>query len=191
MIALISAFGIIILFFSVESKLRYGDDAKSFKTTEKDKRSTSYLGIVFGINFIVLISGFLINHYKIGLMFNHPLISFLGNLIMVAGLFIRIFATRTLKEYYTRTLKIQDNQKIVDFGLYKYLRHPGYLGVILLWTGAGLSANSYFVFIVVTLITIIVYHYRMNSEEEMLIEAFGEKYQNYKAKTWRLIPMIY
>lgn len=183
MITLISTFGIIIIFFSLESFFRYGEEAKSFKTTEKDKKSTSYLGLVFGINFIVLLSGFLINHYKIGLIFNSTLNSYIGNLIMIAGLFIRIYATRTLKEYYTRTLKIQDNQKIVDFGLYKYLRHPGYLGVILLWTGAGLSSNNYFVMLVVTLMTFIVYHYRMNSEEEMLIEAFGEKYRNYKTKT--------
>jgi protein-S-isoprenylcysteine O-methyltransferase Ste14 len=191
MITLISALGIIIIFFSLGAFLRYGDEAKNINSTEKDKKSTSYLGRVYVLNFIVLLSAFFLNHLKISILFNNPLVAFWGNLIMLIGLLIRVYATWSLKEYYTRTLKIQTNQKIVDFGLYRYLRHPGYLGSIMIWIGAGLSSNNYIVMLIVSLLTLIVYYYRIQSEEKMLIDAFGEEYKNYKIKTWRLIPLIY
>jgi protein-S-isoprenylcysteine O-methyltransferase Ste14 len=191
MITLISALGIIIIFFSVGAYLRYGQEAKNLKTTENDKKTTSYLGRVYVLNFIVLLSAFLLNHLKIFILFNNPMVAFWGNLVMLTGLSIRVFATWTLREYYTRTLKIQTNQKIIDFGFYRYLRHPGYLGSIMIWIGAGLSSNNYIVMIIVSSLTLIVYHFRMKSEEDLLIEGFGEEYKNYKKKTWRIIPFIY
>jgi len=110
---------------------------------------------------------------------------------MVTGLIIMIFATSTLKEYYTRTLKILSNQKIVKTGLYRFVRHPGYLGVIMMWIGAGISSDNYLILIGIMVISLPIYHYRMNSEEKMLLEAFGEEYQDYKKQTWRIIPLIY
>jgi protein-S-isoprenylcysteine O-methyltransferase Ste14 len=191
MISLISALGIILIFFTVGAFFRYGQEAKKVDTTDKDKKSTSYLGSVYVINVIILLSGFLLNHYKIFVLFDNSLIAFWGNFIMLIGLFIRVYATKTLKEYYTRILKVQTNQKIVDFGFYKYLRHPGYLGSIMIWIGAGLSSNNYIIMIIISFLTLVVYHYRMESEETMLIDAFGEAYKNYKKKSWRLIPFIY
>lgn len=189
--SLISALGILIIFFSLESFLRYGAEARSIKTDEKDKKSTSYLGLIFAVNFLLLECGFLLDDNGIGLVFHNLNLAFLGNLIMLTGLFLRVFATRTLKEYYTRTLKIQSNQKIIDFGLYHYIRHPGYLGVILIWLGAGLSSDSYIVLTLVSITTLLVYHYRMNSEEVMLTDAFGDDYKNYIKRTWRIIPRVY
>jgi len=191
MISLINALGIIIIFYVIESYLRYGKEAKSFKATEKDKNSTSYLMILIGLNTIALISGFLLDHLNIYVLFHNSWIGWCCNLIMVIGLFIRVTATRTLREYYTRTLKIQAHQKIIDIGFYRYLRHPGYLGVIMIWIGAGLSSHNYFVLVMISLMTFIAYHYRMNSEEKMLTEAFGEVYTLYKKRTWRIIPFIY
>ena len=190
-ISLIIALAILAIFFSVESSLRFGEEAKSMKTTEKDKKSTFWLGTMFGINVFILLSSFLLNHYRLFPLFHNQILTFSGTLIMLTGLFIRIMATRTLREYYTRTLKIQENQKVINTGLYRYIRHPGYLGVILIWTGAGISSDNYVGLISVLLITFSVYHYRMNSEEIMLTEAFGDDYRNYKKTTRRIIPFIY
>ena len=191
MLPLIIAIGLIIFFYSIESSLRYGKEARSFKTTEKDNNSTFYLKRLISLNTVIIPSAFLLNHYDICVLFNDPLLAISGNVIMVTGLLLRVFAVLTLKEYYTRTLKIQENQKIIDVGLYKHLRHPGYLGLIMIWTGAGLSSNNYLILLIVALLTLSAYHYRMNSEEKMLIEAFGDDYKNYMQRTWRIAPLIY
>lgn len=191
MVTLIIALGIIIIYFSIESFLRYGKEAKSLKAGEDDKSSTFYLSRVFALNAIILFCGFVLNHYSIAIIFTDSKFAFIGIIIMIIGLAIRITATQTLQSYYTRTLKIQANQKIIDCGLYKYLRHPGYLGVTMLWTGGGLASNNYLVLIFVTLLTLIVYHYRIRSEEMMLIDAFKEDYINYQKRTWKIFPFIY
>ncbi len=174
-----------------ESLFRYGAEAKSRETGEADKKSTSYLGKVFGINSFVLMSGFLLIRFARLHIFDMSVYAYLGNAIMIAGFLFRIFATRTLKEYYTRTLKIQSDQKVIYYGLYKYIRHPGYLGVMMLWVGASLASNNWLIFSIITLTSIIAYHYRMESEEEMLESAFGESYIEYKKRSWRLIPWVY
>jgi protein-S-isoprenylcysteine O-methyltransferase Ste14 len=191
MISLIIAFIIIMVFYLFEPFLRYGDEAKSREAGQEDKKSTIYLSRVFSINLLVLLSGFLLNQFTKLNIFDKLLYPYLGNLIMIIGLITRITATRTLKQYYTRTLKIQPNQKVIDFGLYKYLRHPGYLGIIMIWTGASIASNNWIIFVFVTLASILVYHYRIESEEKMLISAFGESYFNYKKRTWRLVPWLY
>ncbi|MGA3012915.1 MAG: isoprenylcysteine carboxylmethyltransferase family protein [Bacteroidales bacterium] len=191
MIPLKIALAICFIYLMIESQLRYGKEARSLKTTERDGKSTFYLRILIEVNLLLLLSGFLLNHYKICILFNNPNQAYLGNMIMVTGLIIRVFATKTLKEYYTRTLKIQSNQKIIKTGLYKFVRHPGYLGGIMMWAGAGISSDNYLIMIGIMMISLAIYHYRMNNEEKMLLEAFGEEYQNYKERTWRIIPLIY
>jgi len=71
------------------------------------------------------------------------------------------------------------------------IRNPGYSGDLLLWVGAGLAVSNWIVAVVITLVMFSSYRYRIQSEEHMLLATFGEDYQAYMAKTWRLIPLIY
>lgn len=190
-IPLIIALIIIVVFFFILSFFRYGKSAKSREAGKSDKKTTSFITIAVITNILVLEAAFVLDYFKLFLLFNNPKLAYIGNFLMITGLMIRIIATRTLREYYTRTLKIQTDQELIDSGLYKFVRHPGYLGVIMVWTGAGLSANNYLVLAIVFLSTIITYHYRMTNEEKMLIDAFGDVYRDYKKRTKRLIPLIY
>jgi len=186
-----SAFVIIDIYLIMGVFFRFGREAKKIKTTEKDKKSTPFIGIVYVFNIVILLATFLFERFHAGILFNNSQIAFWGNLIMVLGLFIRIYSVWTLKEFYTRTLIIQPNQRIIESGLYKSIRHPGYLGSIMVWLGAGISSNNYIVLILVTISTVLVYHYRMKNEEKMLIEAFGNDYADYIKRTKRLIPLVY
>jgi protein-S-isoprenylcysteine O-methyltransferase Ste14 len=190
-IPLITALILVIITRTLDPILRFGNEAKSIAKTEKDKNSTILLGILNIINLLLLISGFLLNHATIYILFSKIFIPSFGILIMITGFYIRVIAIKTLKEYYTRTLKIQSSQKVVDTGMYKYVRHPGYIGSILQWLGAGIASNNLIVLVLITITTFIVYHYRIQSEEKMLVEGLGDKYKDYMNRTKRLIPGIY
>ena len=71
------------------------------------------------------------------------------------------------------------------------IRHPGYSGVLLLWVGGGLAVSNWIAAMVTAPVMFASYRYRIESEESMLLAAFGTEYQAYAAKTWRLIPLIY
>jgi protein-S-isoprenylcysteine O-methyltransferase Ste14 len=75
--------------------------------------------------------------------------------------------------------------------LFDHIRHPGYLGTILIWGAAGLAMQNKIVFAVGTILILIAYFYRITNEEKMLENEFGEKYIDYKKHTWRLIPFIW
>ncbi len=184
---------IILVFITrfLDPLIRYGSEAKSLGRTENDQNSTSLLGILNIINILLLLSGFFYNRYTIFILFRNLYIPVLGNLILISGFLVRVIAIRTLKEFYTRTLKIQSGQNLVGTGMYKYIRHPGYVGSILQWLGAGIASNNIIVLSLITLTTLTVYHYRIISEEKMLTEGFGNIYKDYVKRTKKLIPGIY
>ena len=95
-----------------------------------------------------------------------------------------------LGKFYTRTLKVTENQSIVRAGPYRFIRHPGYLGSILIWSGVAASTTNWIVLLIVLIVMFGVYIYRIQSEEKMLISTNAD-YAEYRKQTWRLIPLIY
>ena len=187
MIQLIFAYLLLILFFSLESFLRKGKTAQSIDKTESDHKSTKFIGLSF---LIILIISIILNLLKIG-RFDNNRIAIAGLVIMVVGLLIRIWSMFTLSKYYTRTLITTKKQEIVRKGPYKIIRHPGYLGTILIWCACGLAMQNKIIFIIATILILIAYLYRIENEEKMLTKQFGEKYSDYKKHSWKLIPLIW
>jgi protein-S-isoprenylcysteine O-methyltransferase Ste14 len=110
---------------------------------------------------------------------------------MVVGLSIRIYSMRKLNKSYTRILQTTEQQKLYTGGLYKIIRHPGYLGTILIWIYFGFAIENYIVIFIAIPMTFISYTYRIKSEEKMLLNQFGQEYADYQKKSWRLIPYIW
>src|SRR5262245_12652866 len=94
---------------------------------------------------------------------------------MIGGLALRLWANQTLGQFYTSTLRIAERQRIIRQGPYKVLRHPGYGGLLLTWAGAGLATENWIAATIIILVMFISYHYRIISEEAMLLTAFGEQ----------------
>jgi protein-S-isoprenylcysteine O-methyltransferase len=95
-----------------------------------------------------------------------------------------------LGKFYTRTLKVVENQTIVREGPYRMIRHPGYLASILIWSGVAVSTQNWIVLVVVLIVMFSVYIYRIQTEEKMLVETNSD-YTQYQKNTWRLIPLVY
>ena len=66
----------------------------------------------------------------------------LGLVLEVASVGLRVWAMRTLQGHYAHTLRVVDDQPVVRDGPYRFVRHPGYLSVVLLWVGAALSSRT-------------------------------------------------
>ena len=92
--------------------------------------------------------------------------------------------------YLSRTIKVEENQKVIDKGLYSIVRHPMYFATLLLFLSMPLvlgSLISFFVFLIYPILIII----RIINEEKILEkELVG--YTEYKQKVkYRLIPFIW
>jgi protein-S-isoprenylcysteine O-methyltransferase Ste14 len=118
-------------------------------------------------------------------------VGWLGVTIMLSGLALRYWAARTLGNFYTRTLQVLNGHQIVTQAPYHVIRHPGYLGTMLMEVGAGLAVTNWIVLIVVTVSACSSRAYRIGAEEKMLNARFGQEYQTYADKTFKLVPFVY
>jgi protein-S-isoprenylcysteine O-methyltransferase Ste14 len=108
----------------------------------------------------------------------------------VAGLGLRAWSMRTLGESYSRTLRVEGAQQVVESGPYRFARHPGYAGSLLIWTGFALTSRSFAVVEVVGALLSVAYHRRVGAEEALLRRELPG-YVAYARRTRRLIPFVW
>ena len=114
-----------------------------------------------------------------------------GLTLLVAGLTIMLIGQATLKRSYSGTLVVRRDHKLVTHGIYRFTRHPIYLGAIIgLCIGIPLFALSLYGFPILSALIPIALN-RIRMEEAMLTEEYGEAYRSYRERTSKLIPLIY
>ena len=153
-----------------------------------DKHSAKLWDAANAIEPVGMIVGFTgIGHIQTGSIF----IGMLGLTLLFAGVAFRWAAINTLGKYFTGTVLIKGDHRLVRTGLYKHLRHPAYTGTLVAHLGLGLSFSNWFSLSPSVVPYFVAAMYRMRVEEEALIEAFGEEYITYSMNTKRLIPKVY
>jgi protein-S-isoprenylcysteine O-methyltransferase Ste14 len=115
---------------------------------------------------------------------------FLGLAMILAGVIIRFIAIFTLKRNFSGLLRIREGHTLVSHGIYQWVRHPAYLGAILLFLGIPVMFSSVFGFLVMFLLVPYLLH-RITLEERMMIERFGVEYQDYVRHSKKLIPFLF
>lgn len=92
--------------------------------------------------------------------------------------------------YLSRTVEVQENQKVVDTGLYGMVRHPMYMATVLLYLSMMLVLGSW-IGVVMMLFYPMILVFRIRNEEKVLEEGL-EGYVAYKKKVkYRMIPFIW
>jgi protein-S-isoprenylcysteine O-methyltransferase Ste14 len=84
------------------------------------------------------------------------------------------------------SLEIRETHALVTNGVYAHARHPMYLAFFLQGIGAALVICNWFAGLCCLGTIAILYAFRVNREEEMMLTAFGSKYENYCRTTKRL-----
>jgi protein-S-isoprenylcysteine O-methyltransferase Ste14 len=114
----------------------------------------------------------------------------LGVLVLVAGMVLRVWSMQTLAESYSRTLRVTNQQTVTERGPYRRVRHPGYLGSLLVWTGFALTSGSAAVVAAVVALVAPAYVHRIEAEERLL-ERDLPGYGDYRGRTARLVPRLW
>jgi protein-S-isoprenylcysteine O-methyltransferase Ste14 len=95
-----------------------------------------------------------------------------------------------LGKQYSADVTIQEGHQLVTKGLYRYIRHPRYLGVIALSIGVSCVFRS-LIGLVATVFFLSIILYRIKDEEALMHKEFGEEWEAYCKSSWRLLPYIY
>ena len=140
---------------------------------------------------LMFLSGFIIA----GLNYRYRWIE-MPNIVIIISTVLFIIAYilygEVLREntYLSRTIEVQENQKVIDTGLYGIVRHPMYAATILLFLTMPLILGSIISFIIFLVYPIII-NKRIKNEEQVL-EKDLEGYSEYKKKVkYKVIPFIW
>jgi protein-S-isoprenylcysteine O-methyltransferase Ste14 len=134
---------------------------------------------------------FLIGATKTGRIYHWNIFFASGIILIIIGLIIRVTSIMTLKRQFTYTVTKIENHQLIEKGLYNTIRHPGYLGQLIIFTGIATTLSNWLSILCMIVPVLLGYIYRMHVEEKFLIEQMGQKYLDYQKRTKRLIPMIY
>jgi protein-S-isoprenylcysteine O-methyltransferase Ste14 len=173
-------------FFEVFMNLR--QRSKNKVATSSDKSSLWWL---YGLITAGYALSFSIGATKIGRIYSWNSFFAFGMAMVVIGLTIRIHSILTLKRYFTYSVAKVENHELIETGLYKFIRHPGYLGQIIIFIGISTSISNWLSILVMVISITFGYLYRINVEERFMMEQMGDIYLDYQKRTKRLIPMIY
>ena len=113
-----------------------------------------------------------------------------GLATQAAGLGLRSWSMRALGRAYTRTLRAVEDQRVVEEGPYRFVRHPGYLGSLLIWLGFGLTSRNPLVVAAIAGVSGDAYRRRIAAEDRLLRRELPG-YGRYAERTSRLVPFIW
>ena len=142
--------------------------------------------------FIVSVLDFIFLQYL-----RFQVVALAGIFLYVIGAYVRLKSRLELKEKAkfdslaaTGKLQINKGHQLVKDGLYKHIRHPIYLGETLRNLGIVIVLTSVFGLFFIVVATVLLL-FRIEIEEKMLIETFGEDYREYRKNTKKIIPYVY
>jgi protein-S-isoprenylcysteine O-methyltransferase len=173
----------------VELLIRTPGAASSWRPGRSDRGTTAMI-------VVALVACWLIHPVRAGLGLVGPTLlppgwrwlCVVGLAVSVAGVGLRVWSMRTLGAAYSRTLRVGEEQDVVQSGPYLRVRHPGYTGSILALTGANLATGSWPAAAIASAILVTAYLIRIRAEERMLVSVFGERYRAYQRRSGRLLP---
>lgn len=112
-----------------------------------------------------------------------------GLIVFICGIIIRIWAIRSLGEYYSHMVRTIDQHKIIDTGPYRLLRHPAYAGMITAHLGIVVLYFNYITLLIFALLLVPSIIVRIFMEEKALFDIEG--YADFARDRKRIIPCVW
>ncbi len=115
----------------------------------------------------------------------------IGFVLLITGFSVSISARNALGANWIHGFEYQIKQKqtLTTTGIYKYIRHPIYIGLFFVLIGAELVAQS--LLFLSFLVMIFPFYIQAKREEKLLINYFGDAYKKYKSRTKMFIPFVW
>jgi protein-S-isoprenylcysteine O-methyltransferase Ste14 len=121
-------------------------------------------------------------------MFKSPPLGVVGLLIFLLGMSVAIWARVIIGKNWGMPMTKKKQPELVTAGIYSYIRHPIYSGLLTMILGSTLIINNSWLIVFVTALIYVIYS--ALTEEKNLTQEFGKKYLDYKRTTKMFIPYI-
>jgi protein-S-isoprenylcysteine O-methyltransferase Ste14 len=187
-IKLIITISFSILYALFEAFMSRRQRSKRSVSQSGDKGSIWWLVISISLGYWL---SYIIASTKFGRIYHWNLFFLIGLSVATIGLIIRVSSILTLNKQFTYTVTKIEDHELIEKGLYKRIRHPGYLGQLIIFFGITASLSNWLAILAMMIPVLIGYLNRISVEEKFMTKEMGQKYLDYKSHTSRLIPGIY
>ena len=142
--------------------------------------------VIYVASLTGFVIGLLLRHSSIGVI---PFwVQVLALPLLLAGTVLREWAIILLGRFFSRTVRVDQGQRLITSGPFRWIRHPAYTGMLIMDTAIVLGLGTWVGALAMFLILLLAALYRIRVEERALIEAFGEEYRSYMQRTALLFP---
>ncbi|HZP79717.1 MAG TPA: protein-S-isoprenylcysteine O-methyltransferase [Pseudolabrys sp.] len=117
--------------------------------------------------------------------------AWLGTAVMIGALWLFRRSHKDLGRNWSATLKLREQHGLVTGGVYSQVRHPMYSSFFLLGVAQLLLLPNWFAGAVGLIGAALLFVFRIQREEAMMLESFGDDYRAYMARTARIIPRVF
>ena len=164
--------------------------AGNLSAGEREDRGNRWVLVAFGV--IGLLGAFLPAYTdRLGFWtLDGDSVRWLGVTLFVVGGVLRIWPVFVLGRQFSGLVAIQPGHTLVTTGIYRIVRHPSYLGLLVASLGWVLAFRSG-IGVLLTALTLVPLIARIRAEERLLLTQFGAEYDAYRGRTSRLVPGIY
>lgn len=178
--------GTSIIRYPHEKRNKANSIIKDNKTTlEKALLFVVFLGMMILPLLYILTSLFSFANYTLPLY-----AQITGVVLILPTLWLFYRSHKDLGLNWSVTLEIREGHNIVDTGVYKHIRHPMYSAIWLWGIAQTLLLHNYIAGFSGLISFGMLYFFRVQEEEKMMLKEFGEEYQAYKKRTKRIIPFL-
>lgn len=162
----------------------------SLSSGEREDRGNRWVLVAFGL--LGLLDGYLPAYTDRNDLWtiDGDAVRWLGVVLFLAGGVLRLWPVFVLGRRFSGLVAIQPGHTLVTGGIYSVIRHPSYLGALVMVLGWGLAFRSS-VGVLLTVLILLPLLARIRAEERLLRTQFGAEYDAYCARTSRLIPGLY
>jgi len=169
---------------------RFARISLSHKVEKTEQGTTSVLMCIVVASHILPV-GF--RNLQIGQIEVQEKVEWICVALIVLGYLLRYWSMSALGVFFTRTLKMQGNQKLIQDGPYSMVRHPGYAANLLVYISLGIACSHNILYIIISVVALSYGHMRRIYAEESMLELsdIGQEYKVYKKRTNALIPFVF
>jgi len=130
------------------------------------------------------------DRHGIGVFNNNDLLRWVGVGFCLLGFGLIFWSGLALGKQYSADVTIQENHHLITNSIYRFIRHPRYLGIIALSIGISCNFRSW-IGLLATPVFLAMLLYRIKDEEMLMHTEFGLEWEAYCTRSWRLLPYIY
>jgi protein-S-isoprenylcysteine O-methyltransferase len=168
----------------------FSRDGRAVSGVSADGGSRRFFVVMLGLG---LFGGFFwANWTLVGRIPLHPSLLLSAGLALIwTGMALRLWAVRTLGRFFRTTVHVLDDHALVTGGPYRYVRNPSYTGMLITLAGVGLCLGNGISLSAILGFALIGCVRRIGVEDAALRERFGAAYDDYRRRSWALVPPMW